>query len=93
LKLKQGFRLLSYKLCVSNGQSVIVHINRLKRAYGNVQIEPELPGKPRKKSSREQQPSAKLPMLEQNDIEVDTNVPSCRTNVNGAPEIVEIESA
>jgi hypothetical protein len=31
-------------------------------------------------------------MLEQNDIEVDTNVPSCRTNVNGAPEIVEIQS-
>jgi hypothetical protein len=78
---------LIYKLCVDNGQAVIVHINRLKRAYSNVKIEPELSGTPRKKSSRGQQQSAKLPMLEQNDIEVDTNVPTCKTNV-----IVEIQS-
>jgi hypothetical protein len=84
---------LIYKLCVDNGQSVIVHINRLKRAYGNVQVEPELPGKPRKKSSREQKQVAKLPVLEQTDIEVDTrtNVPSRRTNMNVAPELVEIQ--
>jgi hypothetical protein len=84
---------LIYKLRTREGTSIIVHINRLKRAYCKQSQEQKAGVKSRKQESRRQELNEEPSALESCEDTLDVNIPSSKTRLYGQTENVEIESS
>jgi hypothetical protein len=84
---------LIYTLRTKEGTSIIVHINRLKRAYCKQLREQKVGVKLRKQKSRRRESKEEPSALELCEDELDASIPSNKTRLGRQIENTEIESS